>query len=75
MWIFRSRAVRELDTIIAELQANLENNYKDTANQLRDKLGDRLEELYSEGKLNEKQYKKYRSVYTEYFVKMTGYHH
>lgn len=75
MPLFKSKAVRELDAIIAELQANLENNYKDTAHAAREKLGRRLEELRAEGKLNDKLYKKYFVIYNEYCVKMTGYKH
>ncbi|MBQ4354014.1 MAG: hypothetical protein IJC71_03880 [Clostridia bacterium] len=75
MPLFRSKAARELDAIIAELQANLENNYKDTAHAAREKLGRRLEELRSEGKISEKLYKKYFVIYHEYSVKMTGYRH
>ena len=45
MPLFRSKAEKELDAVIAELQANLENNYKDTAHAAREKLGRRLEEL------------------------------
>lgn len=75
MSLFKSKAERELDAIIAALQANLENNYKDTAHAEREKLGRRLEELRAEGKLTEKIYKKYYAVYNEYCVKMTGYKH
>ena len=75
MPLFKSKAIRELDAIIAELQANLENNYKDTAHAAREKLGRRLEELRAEGKLSDKLYKKYFVIYNEYCVKMTGYKH
>lgn len=75
MFFFKSRAVRELESIIAELQSNLENNYKDTAHAARKKLGERLEELHADGKLTDKEYKKYYAIYNEYCVKMTGYHH
>jgi len=75
MPLFKPKAARELDAIIAELQANLENNYKDTAHAAREKLGRRLEELRTEGKLSDKLYKKYFVIYNEYCVKMTGYKH
>lgn len=73
--IFGSAAVRELKAIIAELQANLENNYKDSAQAARKMLGERLEELRAEGKLSDKEYKKFYAIYSEYSVKMTGYKH
>lgn len=73
--IFKSAAVRELDSIIAALQANLENNYKDQARVALEKLGARIKELNDEGRLKRAQYRKYMGIYNEYSVKMTGYHH
>ena len=71
--LFKNPAVRELEEIVAELQANLENNYKDAAQAAREKLKRRLDELNAEGKLKEKDYKRFSVMYTEYSVKMTGY--
>lgn len=73
--LFKNPAVRELEEIVAELQANLENNYKDAAQDAREKLKRRLDELNAEGKLKEKDYKRFSVIYTEYSVKMTGYKH
>ncbi|MBQ2725365.1 MAG: hypothetical protein IJF78_06655 [Clostridia bacterium] len=73
--LFKNPAVRELEEIAADLQANLENNYKDAAQAAREKLKRRLDELNAEGKLKEKDYKRFSVMYTEYSVKMTGYHH
>lgn len=73
--LFKNPAVRELEEIVAELQANLENNYKDAAQAAREKLKRRLDELNAEGKLKEKDYKRFSVMYTEYSVKMTGYKH
>lgn len=73
--LFKNPAVRELEEIVADLQANLENNYKDAAQAAREKLKRRLDELNAEGKLKEKDYKRFSVIYTEYSVKMTGYHH
>ncbi len=73
--LFKNPAVRELEEIVADLQANLENNYKDSAQAAREKLKRRLDELYAEGKLKEKDYKRFSVIYTEYSVRMTGYHH
>ena len=73
--LFKNPAVRELEEIVAELQANLENNYKDAAQAARGKLKRRLDELNAEGKLKEKDYKRFSVIYTEYSVKMTGYKH
>ena len=73
--LFKNPAVRELEEIVADLQANLENNYKDAAQAAREKLKRRLDELNTEGKLKEKDYKRFSVIYTEYSVRMTGYHH
>ena len=75
MYIFRSKAEKELDSIAAELQAYLENNYKDAAHDQRKKLGERCEVLYAEGKLKEKAYLGYKKLYEEYTEKMKDYHH
>lgn len=69
----RSPAVRELEEILAELRANLENNYKDAAQSSLSKLRKRTEELRDE--LKEKEYRRFSVICTEYGVKMTGYHH
>lgn len=73
--LFKNPAVRELEEIVADMQANLENNYKDAAQAAREKLKRRLDELNGEGKLKEKDYKRFFVLYTEYSVRMTGYHH
>ena len=73
--IFKSKAERELDGILAELRANLENNYKSTAHAAREKLGARCETLYAEGKLGEEAYKKYKKIFEEYSLSMRDYHH
>lgn len=73
--LFRSAAVREMDMILDELQANLENNYKDAAQNARIRLQERAETLYESGRLSEKEYRCYMAKYNEYSVKMTGYGH
>ena len=73
--LFKSKAERELDAIIDELKANLENNYKSTAQAAREKLGERCETLYAEGRLKEAVYRKYKKLYEEYSLSMRNYHH
>ena len=58
MRLFRSKAEKELDMLVFELQQNLENNYKSVAQEYRKKLGERVEELRAEGKLDEKVHAK-----------------
>ena len=73
--LFKSAAVKELEQIVFELQQNLENNYKDAAQNARVQLGERLEALQKVGKLKEKEYRRFSVLYTEYSARMTGYHH
>lgn len=73
-WI-KSAAVKELEGLVFTLQQNLENNYKDAAQQARVRLGERLEELHATGALKDKEYRRFSVLYTEYTMKMTGYHH
>ena len=73
--LFKSKAERELEGILAELRANLENNYKSTAQAARERLGERCETLFREGKLKEKTYLKYKKLYEEYSLSMRNYHH
>ncbi|MBQ2544972.1 MAG: hypothetical protein II557_01685 [Clostridia bacterium] len=75
MFRFRSAGERELEGILAELRANLENNYKSTAQAARVKLGERCEALWNEGKIKEKVYKKYRDLFEEYSLMLRDYHH
>ena len=74
LW-FKSKGERELEGIFAELKANLENNYKSTAQAARVKLGERCEALWNEGKIKEKVYKKYRDLFEEYSLMLRDYHH
>ncbi|MBE6619331.1 MAG: hypothetical protein E7626_06100 [Ruminococcaceae bacterium] len=75
MCFFRSKAVKELDSIIEDIEQYLMNNYKDLAHDCRKKLEQRTQELYSEGKLSEKQYRSYMLKFRKYSYKMRDYHH
>lgn len=57
--LFKNPAVRELEDIVFEIQSNLENNYKDSAQAAREKLKRRLDELNAQGKLKEKDYRRF----------------
>ena len=72
---FKSAAVKELEQLVFTMQQNLENNYKDAAQQARVRFGERLQELHEAGALREKEYHRFSVLYTEYSMKMTGYHH
>lgn len=70
------RSVRmELESIINELQVNLENNYKDLAHDALKKLHATLEENLATGRMKEKDYNKYKKIADDYSNKMANYHH
>ncbi len=73
--LFKSKAVRELEQLVFEMQQNLENNYKDAAQAARVRFGERLEALQAAGALSEKEYRRFSVLFTTYTAKMTGYHH
>ena len=75
MGLFKSKAERELEHILFDLRCNLENNYKDSAHEARNRLGARARELYAEGKISEKTYNKYRLIYEEYTERLKDYRH
>ena len=65
----------ELESILNDLQVNLENNYKDLAHDALKKLYTALEVHLSDGTLKEKDYNKYKKIADDYSVKMANYHH
>ncbi len=75
MRLFKSKGERELERIFESMKINLQNNYKEPAHNDRKRLGDRAEALFSEGKINERVYKKYVCLYEEYSIKLKNYHH
>lgn len=75
MFFLKSKAVKELEAIIFEIDVNLQNNYKSTAHAARKKLGERVAALWEEGKLKEKEYFHYRARYETYTQVMKDYHH
>lgn len=75
MLFFKSKAVKELETVVHEIDVNLANNYKDVAHAKRRLLGERTEALHAEGKLKEKDYRFFRTKYETYTRVMKDYHH
>ena len=76
MLFFQKRnAKKELESLLFEMQQYLQNNYKDLAHETRRKLGERTEELYAAGLIDEKTAKKYRTLYEEYTTRLHGYRH
>ena len=75
MKLFKSKAEKQLDSIIDEIKVNLENNYKSIAHDARRRLGEMIEKLRAEGQLCDKSYMEYRRIYEDYTEKMKDYHH
>lgn len=65
----------ELESILNDLQVNLENNYKDLAHDALKKLHTALDAHLADGALKEKDYNKYKKIADDYSVKMANYHH
>lgn len=65
----------ELESILNDLQVNLENNYKDLAHDALKKLHRTLDAYLMDGTLKEKDYNKYKKIANDYSVKMADYHH
>lgn len=75
MKLFRSRAEKELDSIISELKQYLANNYKDQAHLMRKKLHERAEALHAEGKLSDELFERYERLYESFTEEMKNYNH
>ena len=75
MFLFRSKAEKELDFILKELKNFLSNNYKDQAHSCRKLLLERAEEYYAAGKLSKPRHRYYMEQYRYYTKLMENYHH
>lgn len=66
---------KELENIMAEIDSNLSNNYKDAAHEALELFEQRLSELTSEGKLKEKARKEYETKRVSYQETLKGFSH
>ena len=66
---------KELESVVARLQMNMSNNYKDAAQAEYKALMELYKELSGKGGLTEKQKSYYKEVIEEYRVKMKDYTH
>ncbi len=71
----KAGAVKELDRIIAELNMNMQNNYKDAAQEALRELEQKLSEMTAANTLSENQKASYTSVLDEYKVRLKSYSH
>lgn len=75
MGFFKSAAEKELDRIIARIEMNMSNNYKDAAQEDFAELEKTFQEFAEAGKLKEKAKQQYESILDRYRVKLRGYTH
>lgn len=65
----------ELEKIIARIEANMANNYKDNAQEALREFEKRLPELIAENKLSEKQKADYENLLHSFQIKMKEFTH
>lgn len=70
-----SKNARELDGIIARIEMNASNNYKDEAQNALVELEKRFEEMLETGCLSNRQKEDYSSAISAYKQKFKGYTH
>lgn len=71
----KANTVKELECIIAELNINMQNNYKDAAQDGLRELEEKFVELTAQGVLSEKQVSSYTSILNDYKTKLKSYSH
>lgn len=70
-----SKKNKELETIIARIDSNVSNNYKDAAQDALQEFEDKLREFIAAGILNDKQKTEYESRLTSYRDNMKEFTH
>lgn len=75
MGFFKSKYEKDLDKIIADIDMNMNNNYKDNAQESLHRFEDRLKEMLAQNLLKGKSADYYKGRLEEYEQKMKGYTH
>ena len=75
MGLFASREEKQLDELIAHVEVNMSNNYKDAAQADFKVLEEFWEEALAQGKLKPKVKEKYQGVIDGYRQRLVGYTH
>ncbi len=75
MGLFKSKAEKELDSIIRRLEMNMSNNYKDNAQDDLKELEATVNEMRGSGTIKPKALSRYESILDSYKEKMKGYTH
>lgn len=71
----KAKVAKELDAIIAEINRNMENNYKDAAQEGLREFEARLNILAEQGKLGENQKSDYARKLASYKERLKAYSH
>lgn len=71
----KAKAAGELDRIIAEIDMNMQNNYKDAEREAFREYEERLEALMEAGGLSESQKSEYSAKLSNYREKLKAYSH
>ena len=71
----RSKKNKELEAIIARIDSNVSNNYKDAAQDALREFEDKLQEFIAAGTLNDKQKTEYESRLASYRDSMKEFTH
>lgn len=71
----KSSKKSELETLVARIQMNMENNYKDAAQLNLAEFEKLFYELKDNGKLNDKQIKNYEGILESLKVRMKNFTH
>lgn len=75
MRIFLSKEEKELDALLAKVDNNMSNNYKDATQSDYKNFLKRFEELSASGKLKDKTIVYYQGVIAEYAAKLSKFTH
>ena len=76
VWFFgKTKAVNELESILAEMESNMQNNYKDAAQAAFREFEQKLSEQIEQGKLSEGKKEEYIAKRDAYRIKLTAYSH
>lgn len=75
MGLFKSKAEKELDSIIRRLEMDLSNNYKDNAQDALKELITALDGVRSSGSMKPNVLSRYEAIIEGYKEKMKGYSH
>lgn len=75
MGLFKSASEKQMDALMAKIDMNMSNNYKDNAQMDLKEFEELFAEVKASGKLNPKKVAKYESYLGDYQARLKGYTH